>query len=475
MAKRTDFNDLGRIDFGLVSEVSKCNLPEPLPLVPEGEPPAPYPLDALGHVLGKAAKAIAEHVQVPDAMAGQSVLAAAALAAQPHINVEIDGRIYPVSLFNITIAYSGDRKSTADRYALSAHSDFQRTLYHRYLEEKEQFDRELQEYHKDPKGMERPKAPRQPFLLIDEPTLEGVYKAFRDGRPSQGLFNDEGGQFIGGHAMNKDNILKTIAGLSKLWDGTPVNRVRGGRDENLMLYDRRFSCHLMLQPIVADIVLNNRLLQGQGILARFLISKPESLAGTRLYHASDPTQDAQLGLYWSRMTELLKMPLPVNDYDELEPRALMLSTEAKRLWIEAYNTIERQLGPKGQLIDIKATAAKAADNILRIAANTEFVDDPDCTHIEADSLHDAIRLMEYSLNEALRLAHTVHVPEQMEQAQEFLKWLREHMKEGVVTVRDICRRGPPFARSASIARKLFDVLERHYWVVAEGNGWSVRQ
>jgi hypothetical protein len=98
--KRTDFNDLGRVDFDLVSEVSKCNLPEPLPLVPEGEPSAPYPLDALGHVLGKAAKAIAEHVQVPDAMAGQSVLAAAALAAQPHINVKIDGRIRPVSLFN---------------------------------------------------------------------------------------------------------------------------------------------------------------------------------------------------------------------------------------------------------------------------------------------------------------------------------------------------------------------------------------
>lgn len=72
MAQHTDFNDLGRVDFSLLSEVSKPHLPELLPLVPEQEPPSPYPLDALGHVLGKAAKAIVEHVRVAEAMAGQS-------------------------------------------------------------------------------------------------------------------------------------------------------------------------------------------------------------------------------------------------------------------------------------------------------------------------------------------------------------------------------------------------------------------
>src|SRR5688572_33475243 len=56
--------------------------PEPLrrPLVP----PSPYPLDALGPVLSAAAKRIHEVVQAPAALCGQSVLAAAALAAQQH-------------------------------------------------------------------------------------------------------------------------------------------------------------------------------------------------------------------------------------------------------------------------------------------------------------------------------------------------------------------------------------------------------
>lgn len=53
---------------------------EPLPLFPPLPPAEPYPVDALGPVLSSAAAAIARKVQVPPAMAAQSVLAAAALA-----------------------------------------------------------------------------------------------------------------------------------------------------------------------------------------------------------------------------------------------------------------------------------------------------------------------------------------------------------------------------------------------------------
>lgn len=43
--------------------------PEPLPLLPDMEAPARYPLEALGELLGGAAAAIVEAVQVPDALA----------------------------------------------------------------------------------------------------------------------------------------------------------------------------------------------------------------------------------------------------------------------------------------------------------------------------------------------------------------------------------------------------------------------
>jgi len=39
-----------------------------------------------------------------------------------------------------------------------------------------------------------------------------------------GIFSDEGGRFIGGHALREAEQLKTASGLSKLWDGAPVTR-----------------------------------------------------------------------------------------------------------------------------------------------------------------------------------------------------------------------------------------------------------
>src|SRR5690606_32039407 len=108
---------------------------EPIPLVIE-DADTPYPLAALGEVRGGAAMAIVEIVQVPAALAAQSVLAAAAMAAQPHANVLRAGQPIPLSLFALTIAESGDRKTAADRLALRAHQQRQLTLLDSYGDRK---------------------------------------------------------------------------------------------------------------------------------------------------------------------------------------------------------------------------------------------------------------------------------------------------------------------------------------------------
>ncbi len=99
--------------------------PEPEPLRREVSPAEPFPLDALGDVLGPMAREMMNIVQSPDAVCAQSVLAAAALAVQAYANVEIDGRDYPLSNFFITVAETGERKTATDREALAAHSKFQ--------------------------------------------------------------------------------------------------------------------------------------------------------------------------------------------------------------------------------------------------------------------------------------------------------------------------------------------------------------
>jgi hypothetical protein len=107
---------------------------QPIPLVRPVAAPAPYPIDALGPILAPAAKAIAQLVQVPEALAGNSVLAASALAAQAHANVHTLGGPRPLSLYVLTIAESGERKSTADTIACAPIRNRVATLQKQYNE-----------------------------------------------------------------------------------------------------------------------------------------------------------------------------------------------------------------------------------------------------------------------------------------------------------------------------------------------------
>ncbi len=273
--------------------------PEPLRRV---LPPAePYPIDALGEMLAPMARIVQEVIRAPDAICGQSVLAAGATAVQAAADVRIDGRQFPCSEFFVTIGESGERKTATDHYALWPHYRHERTLFERYQPAVQDYQNHLDAYRKareealkGAKGRAAkeaavqalgppPRPPWEPTLLVQEPTYEGLIKAFLKGYPAMGLFADEGGRLIGGHAMNPDNILKTAAGLSELWDGKRITRVRA-TDETAILYGRRLSLHLMVQPIVASSVLSNRLLQGQGFLSRCLVCWPASTAGARLAH-----------------------------------------------------------------------------------------------------------------------------------------------------------------------------------------------
>ena len=91
----------------------------PRPLVRELPPADPFPVDALGDVLAPAARAIHDRVQAPIAISGQSVIAAATLAVQPHADVQLPTeQVRPLTSYFFTIAATGERKTAVDTEAL---------------------------------------------------------------------------------------------------------------------------------------------------------------------------------------------------------------------------------------------------------------------------------------------------------------------------------------------------------------------
>jgi Protein of unknown function (DUF3987) len=464
------------------------HVPEaPRPLMREPTPAEPFPLTALGERLGSAATAIQDRVQAPLAICAQAVLATATFAVQAHADVLLPigkGRAKPLSDYFITIAESGERKTECDYQAGWAIRERERKLREKrddemqaYLNDKLAWDRARDEAMKQCKGNRAPikaaldklgpapRAPLEPMLTSTEPTLEGLCKQFVNHHPSLGIFSSEGGQFIGGHGLKEENKLRTAAGLSALWDGEPVRRVRAG-DGAAVFPGRRVSGHLMVQPEVANILFTDALLLGQGLLSRVLVAAPESAAGTRKPRAEQATtQDALEACGKILLAALERSPPLRNDRtNELIPRPLPLSEAARKAFFDYVAHIEDAIGPGCDLEPVKGFANKLPEHAARLAAVLALVEDITAPEVSADDLHRGIELADYYASEALRIFESSRAKADLVLAERLRQWMHRKWTENVISLPDIYQRSLNAISDQATARKMVNILTEHGWL-----------
>jgi Protein of unknown function (DUF3987) len=480
----------------VVDAAQQGQVEPPRPLLRDLPPAEPFPLAALGDILGGAAEAIVDRVQCPDATTGQSVLGAATLATQGHANVELPhGRCAPLSNYYVTVDESGGRKSEADRHALwpirrreealrAAH-DLDLPLYEQHREAWEAQRRQI--LRAQGKGAAKtledkkaelnalgpaPHSPLIPLLTCPEPTFEGLCRLLAGGHPSVGVFSAEGGQFIGGHGMSEDNRLKTAAAMSSLWDGEAVRRVRAG-DGITILPGRRVAAHLMLQPGVAIGLLADATLIDQGLLSRVLASHPDSLAGLRLWRDPRPESETKLKRYGVRLLSILEAPLPLapGKHNELVLPALCLSPEARRLLIQFGDHVERSLAKGGLFDSIRPLANKLGEHAARLAAVLTLVEDLHARRVPAECTEAGISLAEHYAAEAQRLAGADAASPDLWLAERLRLWLLTEWNRGpIVSLVDIYQFGPNPIGDAATARKMVGLLEEHGWLIRVQGG-----
>jgi hypothetical protein len=470
-------------------------LAEPRPLFTSIDAPLAFPMDALGAVLGPAAEAVQQATQAPPAICAQSVLGVAALAVQPFANVILPtGQARPVSLYLMTIAASGERKSSADELAMRGVRARERMLadgyqdaYRRYRNELDLWKRARERILSPPKNsqartdpeaeLERlgaePQPPVKPIIVMNEPTWEGLVKLLPEAEPSLGLFSAEGGGFIGGHGMSDDARMRTAAGLSEAWDGVPIRRVRGG-DGAAVYHGRRLSLHLMVQPEVAQMVTADTAIAGeggQGLLNRILVCHPASTAGTRLFREVSAATERAVDAFADRVATLLSAPKPLAEGQKqvLQPRPLPLSPEARALWIAFHDENEVALAPTGRFRAVAGFANTVPEHAARLAAVQTLIEDPDAKEMSAAAMANGIALATFYRAEALRLVQGSQVPAGLRAAERLRVWLCG-WPEDVVSLPDIYQRGPNPLRAAAEARAAVAVLVEHGWLAPEGEG-----
>jgi len=324
-----------------------------------------------------------------------------------------------------------------------------------------------------PEIIQEPVRPRSPQLLIDEPTYEGLVKHLAEEQPSIGFISDEAGRFVSGYAMSKDNRLKTIAGLSSIWDGWSITRSRQ-KDGTEVLYDRRITCHWMMQPCVANILFGDELVYEQGLMARFLVCKTQALAGTRSYQDRQEAYQAVIKRYENLLMPLLNSPLKVKADGALQLRTLTLTKEAKQCWIVFYNEVEIQQGDNGRYHPIRGFASKVAEHALRLAGILAVVQDYYVETISISIINSAIQIMRFYVEENLRLAVGGSLSGELSLAEKVLDYVIKHHDQGLFCLIDIYQNGVPSVRNKKRAAQIISILEKHHHVFQYPTGAIIR-
>ncbi len=442
-------------------------------------------MEALGEVLAPAARAIHERTQAPEAICGQSVLAAAALSVQGFADVRLPtGAARPLSSYWVTVAGSGERKTTVDDVALQPVRDREEALAAQYTIDREEYEivaaaweqQRRQDLNRTKSTLAakraalkklgpRPEEPLVPVLTCPEPTFEGLTKLFAAGWPCLAVATAEGGQFIGGHGMNADNRLKTAAALSSLWDGEPLKRVRAG-EPPLVLPGRRLVVHLLIQPGVAAGLLSDPLIADQGLLSRILVAAPEPTSGSRFWR--EPSEEAEdcLVQYRDQLSTILSTPLPLAEgrRNELRPRVIGLSPTARELWIRYADHVEGHLGAGGEYESIRGFANKLAEHAARLAAVIALVGDLDLEELSEHQLARGIELATFYAEEALRLFDVGVTDPDLALAERLLRWIHSTWKEKLISLPDIYQKGPRAIRDGKAARRIVLILQEHGWL-----------
>ena len=343
-----------------------------------------------------------------------SVLAAVATAAQGTYRVRRwEGLTSNVSIYVLTIAESGERKTSVDSLVFESlrniqtkgEGDFERLMFD-YNSAKKVWDikervleraliralekgRSVVDLEAELKvhSKARPDKPVKRKIVYKDVTPERLLEGLCESSKAATLIEDEGGRFLNGY------VMQSPSDMCSLWDGGTIDIERKSAP-SYILRDPRFSACIQVQPGILKKFLLKKgdVARSSGLLARFLISWPVSNIGIR-FGISGHSTHSVLEQFGQRLLELS------NRRDEV---VLVFSEDAQVQWKNYSDLIEVMMQAGGLLSNAKDFGSKVAENTARLAALMHLVDS-DAEEISGETLVSAISLMGWYVNEFLRV------------------------------------------------------------------------
>ena len=401
--------------------------------------PQEFPAYALPQVVRDAVWEAQRNTQAPLGLIASSALTAMSLAMQGLANVErMNGLEAPLSLWLLTLAESGERKTAVDSKFLGVIREFETEQAQRFavelraymasmstwrvkqkvilnaIKQSEERDIELAEFSEtatltdDTEGKTsndlrarldahyatKPNKPRRVKLIYNNATPSAIIRSLMDNWPSIGLVSDEGAGIFNGR------MVSDLSLPNSMWGGAPVHFERV--DACIVVPDPRLTFSVQIQPGPLRRYLERKGEEAHdtGFSARFLICYPPSTQGGRFIQ--NPAQSWEhLPIFNARIRDLLEMNVRP-DGEPVKKMTLTFSPEAQDRWIIVSNTIESELNPGRYYCGVKGYAAKIADNLARMAGLFHLFQGGKGP-IPLETLEQAVTVMMWYTEEFVRL------------------------------------------------------------------------
>jgi len=348
---------------------------------------SPFPVDAFPQIIRNAIYEVEQHTQAPQALIAASALGVISLACQNRIDVcRLNNLRGPVSLFLLTLAESGERKSTVDKLLMEPLYQLEENLFEKYthdltvwrndeaifnIEKKSLMSKLKSEIRRNKDHLatneklkvllaSHPKSPVRFKQIFNDATPAAIKDYLCGYWRSVGIMSDEAGTIFNGYTLNE------LPFINKMWDGAMFPVERKSEPEKL-IRDARMTLSLMVQPNIFKGYIKRKgdMAKGIGFFARCLICQPGSTQGNRQI-TSPVVSTEYLPIFHQRLMKIVNESIARNN--ENDRLCLRFTVEAEKRWIAFSNNVEYEMGILGRLSNFKDYASKMAENMARIAA-----------------------------------------------------------------------------------------------------------
>lgn len=366
-----------------------------------------FPVNSLPAVLKDYMTAVSAFGQVPAEMCALPLLSVLAMCVQGKARVKnhYSSFTHELTLYSLTVAPSGARKSPALDYFLKAAYSYQSDYNDRHELERQQRESERQYYENQrrqalKKNLEKVKELdeqlldlpelRKMSLTVTDVTPEALAEAMNEHGGKMAIMDSEGGVLstaaglYSGGATNIDLLLKAYDG-----DFVEVWRKTSGR---ITLQHPLLTIGLLTQPKKFQEFISNQEFEEKGLLNRFIFAFPT--APTRYNDIVPEIPEQAKTAYFELIKRLLSMP----DSDTV----IGHDKDSQALFHDFHNQIQDYKQSGGIFEHIPAYAEKQLANALKIAALLHLCEHSPNEPINGKTALAAISITLWAFNNAIK-------------------------------------------------------------------------